>query len=130
MGLEEKREIQKAETGWLPQRKAELKELCGGDVPYEIDWTSFDGDVKGLNWLEANGPAQVGVAFRIIGADDLGKQALREGVKKVVIKNVKEVGQKSCTFDGGVLTLACAYSQSPGGRFKGEEIRDVLMAKL
>jgi hypothetical protein len=130
MSLEEKREIQKAETGWLPQRRAELKDLCGGDVPYEIDWASFEGDVKGLNWLEANGPAQVGVAFRIIGADELGKQALRDAVKKVVIRNVKEAGGKSCAFEGGVLTLACAFSQSPGGRFKGEEIRDVLMAKL
>lgn len=130
MGLEEKREIQKAQNGWLPERHKELKELCGGEVPYEIEWASFDGDVKGLNWLEANGPQQVGVAFRIIGADDLGKQALREGVKKIVVRNVKDVGAKACSFDGGVLTLACAFSQSPGGRFKGEEIRDVLMAKL
>lgn len=130
MGLAEKREIEKAKTGWLPERLKELKELCGADVPYEIDWASFDGDVQGLNWLEHNGPAQVGVAFRIIGADDLGRQALREGVKKVVVKNVKDAAARSCAFDGGVLTLACALSQSPGGRFKGEEIRDVLTAKL
>lgn len=128
MGLAEKREIEKSKT-WLPERQAELKELCGADVPYEIDWTTFD-DVQSINWCEANGPAQVGVAFRIIGCDDLGKQALREGVKKIVVKNVKDVAAKACVFDGGVLTLTCAFSQSPGGRFKGEEIRDVLMAKL
>jgi hypothetical protein len=27
-------------------------------MTFEIDWTSFAGDLKGLNWLEFNGPQQ------------------------------------------------------------------------
>lgn len=130
MGLEEKREIQRAETCWLPQRRQELKELCGAEVPYEIQWITFNGDVKGLNWLEANGPHQIGAAFRIIGADDAGRQALREGVKKVVISNVRDAAAKTCTFEEGVLSLRCAFARSPEGRFTGEEIAELLTSKL
>jgi hypothetical protein len=129
MGLEEKRAIKAAVEGWLPQRQAELKELCGGDVPYEIDWPSFEGDLKGHNWLEFNGPAQVGMAFRQIGSDDLGKESLR-GIKKVVVKNVKTEAEKKLSFEGSVLTLLCAFAKSPGGRFTDGEIRDCLMKGL
>lgn len=129
MGLEEKRAIKAAVEGWLPAKQAELQELCGGAVPYDVDWASFDGDLKGIQWLEFNGAQQVSMAFRQIGVDDLGKESLR-GIKKVVLKNVKEVADKKLGFEGGVLTLACAYAQSPGGRFTDGQIRDLLLKGL
>ncbi len=129
MGLEEKRAIKAAEEGWLPRKQAELKELCGGDVPYAIEWASFEGDLQGINWLEFNGPQQVSNAFRMIGVDDLGKEALR-GVKKIIVKNVREPEKKELAFEGGTLTLACAFAKSPGGRFKDQEVRDCLLKGL
>jgi hypothetical protein len=130
-GLEEKREIRKATEGWLPEKNREISELSGGGtMTFEIDWATFAGDLKGMNWLEFNGPQQVVNAFRMIGADDLGREALREGVKKVVVRNTNDAASKSLALDGGVLTLTCAFAQSPGGRFTHDEIRNFLTSKL
>jgi hypothetical protein len=119
----------KVVTDRLPKRQAELKEVCGCDVPYAMDWASFAGDAKGLKWLEANGPEEVSRAFRTIGTDDLGREALR-GVKKIVVKNVPEVKQKELSFSDGVLTLICAFSQSPDGRVASGEIVECLLKGL
>jgi hypothetical protein len=128
LSLGEKREMKEA-TERLSKRQAELKEVCGCDVPYSMDWASFAGDTNGLKWLEANGPEEVSRAFRTIGRDDLGREALR-GVKKVVVKNVPEVKQKELSFSDGVLTLTCAFSQSPDGRFASGEIAECLLKSL
>src|SRR5215510_3922689 len=121
--LEEKREIKKATDEWLPAKNRELAELSGGgSMAFEVDWTTFAGDLKAMNWLEFNGPQQVVNAFRMIGTDDLGKEALRESVKKVAIKNAKEASQKAMAMDGGVFTLTCAFAKSPSGRFTHDEI--------
>lgn len=128
--LDEKREMKKAEE-WLPARNQELSELSGGGtMKFEIDWSTFDGDLKGMNWLEFNGPQQVVNSFRIVGADDLGREALREAVKKIVVKNAKEEKARALAFKDGVLTLTCAFAKSPGGRFSHDEIAKFLTGKL
>jgi hypothetical protein len=129
MGLAEKRAMEQAKQ-WLPKRETELKEICGGAVPYEVDWTSFETDAKGIEWMEHNGPQQVSAAFRGICHDEVGKQAVREGVKKVVLRNAAAPAEKALSFDAGVLTLKCAFAQSPGGRFNDREIRQTLEAGL
>ncbi len=129
--LEEKREIKKAVDGWIPTLTKELGELSGGGkMGFEVDWATFEGDLKAMNWLEFNGPQQVVNAFRMIGTDDLGKEALREAVKKVVLKNAKDEKDKKLAMDAGVLTVTCAFAQSPGGRFTHDQIRDFLVSKL
>jgi len=131
MSLEEKREIKKATEGWLPEKNKELAELSGGGtMTFDVDWTTFAGDLKGMNWLESNGPQQVVNAFRMIGTDDLGREALRESVRKIVVKNTKDAAQKSLAMDGGVVTLTCAFAQSPGGRFTHDEIKAFITSKL
>jgi hypothetical protein len=45
-------------------------------------------------------------AFSTIGADAMGKDALREGVQKVIVRNTGEYFSPSgITFTGGVLTF-------------------------
>lgn len=129
--LDEKREIKKATDEWLPAKNKELAELSGGGtMTFEVDWTTFAGNLQAMNWLEFNGPQQVVNAFRMIGTDDLGREALRESVKKVVMKNVAEESAKAMALDQGVFTLTCAFAKSPGGRFTHDQIKDFLMAKF
>ncbi|HEX7901907.1 MAG TPA: hypothetical protein VF950_29380 [Planctomycetota bacterium] len=129
--LDEKREIKKATDEWLPAKNKELAELSGGGgMTFDVDWATFAGDLQGLNWLEFNGPQQVVNAFRMIGTDDLGKEALRGAVKKIVVKNVPDEKSKALAMDAGVFTLTCAFAKSPGGRFTHDAIRDFLMTKL
>ena len=129
--LDEKREIKKATDEWLPAKNKELSELSGGGaMKFDIDWATFTGDLQGLNWLEFNGPQQVVNAFRIIGTDDLGKEALRETIKKVVVKNAKEEKDKAMALESGVFTLTCAFAKSPGGRFSHDQIKEFLTSHM
>jgi hypothetical protein len=114
-----------------PAKNTELAELSGGGaMTFEVDWASFAGDLQGLNWLEFNGPQQVVNAFRMIGTDDLGREALRGAVKKVVVRNLQDEKGKALAIDAGVFTLSCAFAKSPGGRFTHDAIPDFLMTKL
>jgi len=126
MRLETKRAIKAAEDGWLLTKQGELRDLCGSEVSYVIDWPSFDGDSQGMNWLEFNGPQQISNAFRIVGTDELGQEALRS-VKKIMVKNVPEVAGKNLAFSDGVLSLECAFAKSPEGRFSDQDIAQCLL---
>jgi hypothetical protein len=129
--LDEKREMKKAADEWLPAKNKELSELSGGGkMAFEIDWATFAGDLQGMNWLEFNGPQQVVNAFRMIGGDELGKEALRGGVKKIVVKNAAEPKDKAMGLSGGVFTLTCAFAKSPDGRFTHDQIKEFLASKL
>jgi len=123
MGMLEKRAMKAAQEGWLPKRQAELDQICGTEVPYDIEWESFASNEKAINWLEYNGPHEVNAAFRGICKDDIGREAVAEGVTRVVLCNVTEVTDKQLSFADGVLRLDCAFAKSPSGRFTHKEIR-------
>ncbi len=126
MGMLEKRAIKAAQEGWLPRRQSELNEICGTEVPYDIEWESFANDEKGIKWIEHNGPHQVSAAFRGICTDDVGREAVQEGLTKIVLSNVEEIADKSLTCADGVLHLCCAFAKSPRGRFTYQEIQKCL----
>jgi hypothetical protein len=42
------------------------------------------------------------MALRVIGGDDLGKEAIRESLKSVKLTNLKDKVAKKMSFDGGV----------------------------
>jgi hypothetical protein len=129
--LEEKREIKAATEGWLPEKNKELSELSGGGhMVFDVAWDTFTGDLQAMKWLEFNGPQQVVNAFRMIGADDLGREALRSAVQKIVVKNVADEAKKSMEMDKGVFTLTCAFARSPGGRFTHDQVKEFLVSKM
>jgi hypothetical protein len=129
--LEEKREIKNATEGWLPEKNKELSELSGGGhMVFEMAWDTFAGDLQAMKWVEFNGAQQVVNAFRMIGEDDLGREALRGAVQKIVIRNVADDAKKAMEMDKGVFTLTCAFAKSPGGRFSHDAIKEFLIAKM
>jgi hypothetical protein len=130
MGLAERRKIKELEDTVLPERTAELKEITGGDIHYDIDWDSFDGDLEGLNFMDNISCHRTNMALRVICADDLGKEAVQESLKTIKLKNVKDKSDMSLAFDGGVLEMHCAYAQRTDGMYSDNHIRETLMAKL
>jgi hypothetical protein len=130
MGLAERRKIQELETDVLPGRVSEIEEICGVAIPYDVDWDSFDGDAAGLNFVDNLSCHRLNMALRVICADDLGKEAVRETVKKVHLRNVRDSGDKSLGFADGVLDMTCAYALGLDGAFSDDEIRTVLMEHL
>jgi hypothetical protein len=62
----------------------------------------------------------------MICQDDMGKQAVREGLKKIKLKNVADKAAMKMTFEGGVLEMHCAYALGAGGLISDNEIRALL----
>jgi len=130
MGLNERRKIKELQDTTFPDRVREIAEICGLAVPYEVDWDSLSDDMEGLNFIDNLSCHRLNMALRMICQDDMGKQAVREGLKLVKLKNVKDKAQMKMTFDGGVLEMHCAYALRTDGMFSDNEIRALLEKKL
>ena len=130
MGLAERRKIKELQEVTLPDRVREIAEICGAPIPYEVDWDSLADDAEGLNFMDNLSCHRLNMALRVICQDDMGKEAVREGLKKVRLKNVKNKGDMSMTFEGGVLEMHCAYALRTDGMFSDNAIRELLMQRL
>jgi hypothetical protein len=130
MGLAERRKIKELQEVTLPGRVAEIEEICGVPVPYDVDWDSLADDAEGLNFLDNISCHRLNMALRVICLDEMGKEAVREGLKKVRLKNVKTQGEMKMTFEGGVLEMHCAYALRTDGMYSDNAIRELLMKRL
>lgn len=113
MGLLEKRAVKAFQEGAYVNLTKEINDIAGYTVPFEVDWDSLA--VADYTHLYDEGFTKVYFtpvinAFKEITIDDLGKEALKETVKKIVIKNDSDIyyAEKAFAFDNGVLTIAHA----------------------
>ena len=130
VGLSERRKIKELQEKTFPERTRELEEITGSPIVYEVDWASFENDLEGLNFLDNLSCHRTNMALRVICADALGKEAVRDGLKTIKLTNVKGKGDMSITFSGGVLDMKCAYALRTEGMFSDTVIRNVLMKGL
>lgn len=109
MGLAEKRAMTEFQNNSYPSLKKKIDEAAGFDVPIEIDWVSLAKPNQAAVYQEAwtkifFEPLIEGL--KAICTDDLGKQALKESLKKVEIRNSGEFCDRSgITLTGGVLRI-------------------------
>jgi len=130
MGLTERRKIKELQDTTLPGRVKEIEEICGKGIPYEVDWDSLADDAEGLNFLDNISCHRLNMALRAICLDDMGKEAVRDSLQLIKLKNVKDKSEMKINFDSGVLEMHCAYALRTDGMYSDNEIREVLMAKL
>jgi hypothetical protein len=131
MGLNERRKIKELQDVTFPERTAELAEITGSDtLGYEVDWDSFADDLEGLNFLDNLSCHRTNMALRVICSDDLGKEAVQEGLKTIKLKNVKTKPEMSISFKDGVLEMHCAYALRTDGMYSDNEIRELLIKGL
>lgn len=130
MGLMERRKIKELQETTLPERVAEIAEICGKPIPYEVDWDSLADDLAGLNFLDNLSCHRLNMALRTICLDELGKEAVREGLQLIKLKNVKDKSEVQLSFVGGVLEMHCAYALGTEGMLRDSEICALLLEKL
>ncbi len=130
MGLPERRKVKELQDTTLPERSREIAEICGQAVPYEVDWASIENDAQALNFLDNLSCHRLNMALRVICQDEMGKAAVRDGLKLVRLKNVAEPAQRHLAFAGGVLDMHCAYAQGTGGMHSDQAIRELLLGAL
>ena len=130
MGLNERRKIKELQDTVFPGRVKEIEEICGAPIPYEVDWDSLADDPEGRNFIENVSCHRLNMALRVICQDEMGKQAVRDGLKQIKLRNVKDKPSTKLSFENGVLEMACAYALRTDGMFGDGEIRELLMKKL
>ena len=130
MGLAERRKIKELTDTTIPEREKELLEITGSPIRYEIDWDSLANDAEGLNFLDNLSCHRLNMALRVICSDELGREAVRDGLKLVKLANAATLAEMGISFSGGVLDMRCAYAQRTDGMFSDGQIRDVLMKGL
>ena len=126
MGLNERRKIKELQDVTFPGRVKEIEEICGVGIPYEVDWESLADDAEGLNFIDNLSCHRLNMALRSICLDEMGKEAVRDGLKLVKLKNVKDKAAMQISFAGGVLEMHCAYALRTDGMHSDNEIRAVL----
>ena len=130
MGLVERRKIKELQETTFPERVKEIEEICGAAIPYEVDWDSLADDAQGLNFIDNISCFRLNMALRSICLDDMGKAAVRDGLKLVRLKNVKDKAAMRIAMENGVLEMHCAYALRTDGMFSDNEIRAVLEKNL
>src|SRR5437660_10600664 len=115
MGLNERRKMKELQDVTFPGRVKEIEEICGAPVPYDVDWASLADDAEALNFIDNISCHRLNMALRVICQDELGKQAVRDGLKLIKLKNVKDKSAMKMSFDDGVLEMHCAYAQRTDG---------------
>jgi hypothetical protein len=122
--------MQELQEVTFPARVKEIEEICGKAIPYDVDWNSLANDGEALNFIDNISCHRLNMALRMICQDELGKAAVRDGLKTIKLANVKDKSAMQIGYHDGVLEMYCAYALRTDGMFSDGEIRKVLESNL
>lgn len=112
MGLAERRATKTFQDNQYPGIKQDLDAAAGKNVLLEIDWDSLAvddyADSYAEDWYKIYFLPLI-EAFKSIAFDDMGREALSSGLKKVIIRNS---GSMESIFQDGVLTLDYPFTNA------------------
>jgi hypothetical protein len=106
MGLAERRAVKAFQDNKLPALKSEIDDAAGFEVNLEVNWDAIAKDGNAPLYEEAFQKVYFKPlieALKGICIDDLGKEALRDGLKKIVIT---DDNKHEVTFQFGILTIS------------------------
>ncbi len=109
MGLAERRASMEFQTAVFPGLKKQVDNAAGFEVPMEIDWQSLaqpnDAHLYNEYWTKIFFEPLIG-AFQRLCVDDIGKEALKNGLKKIEMINTGEnYDRRAFSFENGVLKI-------------------------
>ncbi|SEN10944.1 hypothetical protein SAMN05444354_1315 [Stigmatella aurantiaca] len=110
MGLAERRAAKEFETKRFPQFKKDIDAAAGFDVPVTVHWDTLaleeQTHLYDECWPKVYFEPLI-AALKAITVDDMGKEALKGGLKKIEIQNRTDIsyGDRMAAFEGGTLVL-------------------------
>lgn len=127
MGLAEKRQQKEFETNVLPKMIADIQKAVGKKVEVEIEWEPFqDGYGHCIEGMAQYAPTEIVEALSRICADDLGREAVQNSLKKIrLVHNPSAV----TIYDFSSGTLLIKHFWGSGGA-NSSYIEQELMKKL
>jgi hypothetical protein len=110
MGLAERRAAKEFETNRFPSLKTQITQAAGFDLSIEVNWESLSSQDQAHLYEECWPKVYftpLVEALKSITRDDLGKEALRSSLKKIVIQNKAGIyyGDRMAQFEKGSGTL-------------------------
>jgi len=131
MGLLEKRAIKAFQDGSYKNLVKEINAIAGYELVFDVKWDSLASEEYAHLYEESFTKVYftpIIAALKEITVDDMGKEALKGALKKVVIKNENNIyyGDYAYTFDGGTLTI----DHSPISNIDNITERSESLAKL
>ena len=110
MGLNERRSAKDFQEKLFPGLKKQVEDLIGSSITWDINWDSMAAD--GYDHLYAEAWPQVYFnpviqALKQICTDDMGKQAVKSGLKKITFCDVEHnsYAGNAITFADGTLKI-------------------------
>lgn len=106
MGLLERRALKHFEEQTYPKLCARINEAAGFEVPIAVNWDSLAEENYSHLYEEAFDKVffkPLLVAIKGVCIDDMGREALRAGLKTLKIQGE---GSGNVSFDKGVLSLS------------------------
>src|ERR1044072_5172324 len=136
MGLQERRAVKAFQDGSYQNLTSEINTLAGSSLEFEVNWDTLA--LEEYSHLYDEGFTKVYFtplinALKEITIDDMGKEALKETLKKIVIKNEagNYYGSTAYAFSGGVLTIDHQpFSNIDNITERSEESSKLLMKNL
>src|ERR1700677_1979010 len=128
MGLAEQRQVKEDQDKTIPKVQKQIEEACRATIPIDIDWDSFTKDPTSLSWLgTTSGLYVIADALESICSDDLGKTAVKEGGKKISVKNVLDTSDEKLNFNKGILAVHWGWGKADhASGFSPAKVREVV----
>jgi hypothetical protein len=109
MGLAERRAVEHFKSEDYPGWKAKIDQAAGFDVPVEVAWDELavvDYASSYVTFFPKVYFQPMVDALTAVTADEMGKSAVRDGLKRIVVRNTHQYASTSgFAFVGGVLTI-------------------------
>lgn len=110
MGLAERRALKDFQDNHLPALLAEIQRLAGFAVPVEANWDQLARPDYAHMYTDCFAKVYyqpVINALTDVGRDEMGRDALKAGLKKIVFANTAELysADSAISFVDGVLTI-------------------------
>jgi hypothetical protein len=110
MTLAQRRVVHDFETNRFPAFKKRVDEAAGIEIPLEVHWdtlaTPDESHLYAQSWPALYFEPLI-EALKTVAGDELGREAIRAGLKKIVVQNQKGCSYGSCwaALEDGILTL-------------------------
>ena len=137
MGLAERRVATEFEKTEYPPLKKQIDDAAGFPVDIEVRWETLvkEGNDKYVKSWKACWPKiyfqPIVEAFKEICADDMGKTALKQALKKVIVQDTKtSYSSDWADFSNGTLTLDYMFTNANDVQTRADILRDTLMKAL
>ncbi|MET9913389.1 hypothetical protein ABZZ74_42640 [Streptomyces sp. NPDC006476] len=135
MGLAERRSVERFKSEDYPAWKSRIDAAAGFEVPIEVAWEELavaDYADRYADYFPQVFFQPLVDALSAVAVDDMGKEALREGISKVLIRNTgKFISSAGISFIDGVLTFDhMSDTNTHHGEERTKKLQDVLESSL